>query len=269
MSQANVERYRQGIDAFNRRDLDDGPGSQGWRRPTRDHGRWPARSRPSRGAHPARGHDGHQGWWNGLLGVFPDFRIEIVWVRDAGNLTVSELRISQGSTATASDDAALTSTNRYGRRRSAGSAMDWRCGGRCSQASTTPSTLPPLATGEAMSRNCPQRPAGQTSPVPVTRGPESWLRDVASASCRLVAWTSYCQPLTDTVSKLPPGCGSRGRNVIGTPPLGWSPNCRYIQGGDPDSTGPDGTYTRSLAWCSRARTRRPPPCQARCCPTRS
>ncbi len=26
-----------------------------------------------------------------LLGVFPDFKIEIVWVRDAGNLTVAEL----------------------------------------------------------------------------------------------------------------------------------------------------------------------------------
>ncbi len=31
-------------------------------------------------------------WWNDVLGVFPDFKIEIVWVREAGNLTVSELR---------------------------------------------------------------------------------------------------------------------------------------------------------------------------------
>ena len=38
------------------------------------------------------GHDGVREWWNGLLGVFADFRIEIVWVRDAGNPTVSELR---------------------------------------------------------------------------------------------------------------------------------------------------------------------------------
>ena len=35
-----------------------------------------------RGRHP-EGHDGVREWWNGLLGVFPDFRIEIV-VRDAG-----------------------------------------------------------------------------------------------------------------------------------------------------------------------------------------
>jgi hypothetical protein len=85
MSQENVERYRQGIDAFNRRDLD----------------AFLAMADPlvvgvsrvlaiERGTY--EGHDGTRDWWNGLLGVFPDFRIEIVGVRDTGNLTVAELR---------------------------------------------------------------------------------------------------------------------------------------------------------------------------------
>ena len=85
MSQENVERYRQGIDAFNRRDLDAflalaDPGVTGISRVLAIEGVT------------YEGHDGTREWWNGLLGVFPDFRIEIVWVRDAGNLTVSELR---------------------------------------------------------------------------------------------------------------------------------------------------------------------------------
>jgi hypothetical protein len=85
MSQENIARYRQGIDAFNRRDLDAflalaDPGVIGSSRVLAIEG----------GTYV--GHDGTREWWNGLLGVFPDFRIEIVWVRDAGNLTVSELR---------------------------------------------------------------------------------------------------------------------------------------------------------------------------------
>ena len=85
MSQENVERYRQGIDAFNRRDLDAflalaDPRVIGVSRVLAIEG----------GTY--EGHDGTRDGWNGLLSVFPDFRIEIVWVRDAGNLTVSELR---------------------------------------------------------------------------------------------------------------------------------------------------------------------------------
>lgn len=85
MSQENVERYRRGIDAFNRRDLDAflalaDPGVVGVSRVLAIEG----------GTY--GGHDGTREWWNGLLGVFPDFRIEIVSVRDAGSLTVSGLR---------------------------------------------------------------------------------------------------------------------------------------------------------------------------------
>jgi hypothetical protein len=85
MSQENVERYRQGIDAFNRRDLDAflalaDPGVIGISRVLAIEG----------GTYV--GHDGTKEWWNGLLGVFPNFKIEVVWVRDAGSRTVSELR---------------------------------------------------------------------------------------------------------------------------------------------------------------------------------
>ena len=85
MSQENVDRYRQGIDAFNRRDLDaflalSDPGVVGVSRVLAIQGdTW-------------EGQDGTTEWWTDLLGVFPDFKIEIVWVRDTGNLTVSELR---------------------------------------------------------------------------------------------------------------------------------------------------------------------------------
>ena len=85
MSQENVRLYRKGIDAFNRRDLDAflalaHPDVVGVSRVLAVEG----------GIY--HGHDGTREWWNNLLGVFPDFAIEIVSVRDAGHLTVSELR---------------------------------------------------------------------------------------------------------------------------------------------------------------------------------
>ena len=87
MSEQNVELYRRGIEAFNRRDLDAflalaHPDVVGVSRVL-------AIERET-----YRGHDGTREWWNDLLGVFPDFTIEIVWVRDTGDLTVSELRNS-------------------------------------------------------------------------------------------------------------------------------------------------------------------------------
>jgi ketosteroid isomerase-like protein len=99
MSQENVELYRRGIEAFNRRDLEAflalaHPDVVGISRVLAIEG------------DSYRGHDGTREWWNDLLGVFPDFTIEVVWVRDAGDLTVSELRNSahgEGSPAPLED----------------------------------------------------------------------------------------------------------------------------------------------------------------------
>jgi ketosteroid isomerase-like protein len=84
MSEENVKLYRQGIDAFNRRDLDAflalaHPEVVGVSRVLAVEG----------GIY--EGHDATREWWNNLLGVFPDFTVEIVSVRDAGRMTVSEL----------------------------------------------------------------------------------------------------------------------------------------------------------------------------------
>ena len=84
-----------------------------------------------------RGHDGTREWWKDLLGVFPDFMIDIMWVRDAGDLTVSELRNSaQG------EGCASPSKSSCGRYRSG--AMDGSFGGRFMKANKTPSKLPGL-----------------------------------------------------------------------------------------------------------------------------
>jgi ketosteroid isomerase-like protein len=85
MSQENVERYRRGIDAFNRRDIEAFMASYD-----------PEVVAVSRilavegGTY--RGHDGIRRWWKDLLDVFPDFTIEIISVRDAGNSLVAGLR---------------------------------------------------------------------------------------------------------------------------------------------------------------------------------
>jgi ketosteroid isomerase-like protein len=95
MSEENVELYRRGIEAFNRRDLDAFLALA--------HADVVGISRVlAIEGDSYRGHDGTREWWNDLLGVFPDFRIEVVWVRDAGDLTVSELQNSahgEGSAA--------------------------------------------------------------------------------------------------------------------------------------------------------------------------
>ena len=84
MSQENVELYRRGIEAFNRRDLDAFLALAD-----------PDVTSVSRvlaiEAGPYHGHDGVREWWNALLDVFPDFSIEILSVRDGGQVTVAEL----------------------------------------------------------------------------------------------------------------------------------------------------------------------------------
>jgi ketosteroid isomerase-like protein len=84
MPEGNVMRYRQGIDAFNRRDLDAflalaHPDVTGVSRVLEIEGS------------PYQGHEGARKWWTTLLDVFPDFTIDVVSVRGTGDLTVSGL----------------------------------------------------------------------------------------------------------------------------------------------------------------------------------
>ena len=128
MSQENVDLYRQGIDTFNRRDLQAflalaDPDVVGVSRLLALEGGT------------LRGHDGARQWWDDLLGVFPDFTMEVVSVRDAGRLTVSALRNrahGEGSGAPSS---------RWCGRSPSGATGGW-FDGRCTKASRTPSTTP-------------------------------------------------------------------------------------------------------------------------------
>ena len=40
------------------------------------------------------GHDGLRRWWEDLFGVYPDFAMEVVEVRDLGDLTLAALRFA-------------------------------------------------------------------------------------------------------------------------------------------------------------------------------
>ena len=85
MSQENVEITRRAFQAFDDRDLeallallDD------------DVEAFPILAGMEGGYH---GHDGIRRWWAGLLGTFPDFRAEVVEVRDLGDLTLAVLHM--------------------------------------------------------------------------------------------------------------------------------------------------------------------------------
>jgi hypothetical protein len=84
MADENADLYRLGIEAFNRRDLDAflamaHPDVVGVSRVLAiEGGRY-------------RGHDGVREWWADLLGVFPDFVIDVLSVRTAGRSTVARL----------------------------------------------------------------------------------------------------------------------------------------------------------------------------------
>ena len=79
MSEENVELYRRGIEAFNRRDLEGflalaDPDVVGILASPSDRGR------------SFRGHDGIREWWNDSSLSSPSFRIEVEEVRDTGDL---------------------------------------------------------------------------------------------------------------------------------------------------------------------------------------
>ena len=83
MSEENVELARRSIDAFNRRDLD---------------ALLALMDEDVRGAPPLaslegdyHGHAGIRRWWESLFENLPDFTIEIIEVRDPGDLTIAVL----------------------------------------------------------------------------------------------------------------------------------------------------------------------------------
>jgi ketosteroid isomerase-like protein len=84
MSQENLELHLRALDAVNRRDLpallalmdDDVEAAS-------------ALVAIEGGYH---GHDGMRVWWRALLEAFPDFAIEVLEVRDHGDVTVAAIR---------------------------------------------------------------------------------------------------------------------------------------------------------------------------------
>ena len=84
MSQENVELAHEVFNAVNRRDLD------GFLQlMDADVAAFPRQASMQGGC---RSHVGIRHWWADLLDVFPDFAIEVVEVRDLGDLTLGELR---------------------------------------------------------------------------------------------------------------------------------------------------------------------------------
>jgi ketosteroid isomerase-like protein len=84
MPQENVELHRRAFDAFNRRDLDAllalmDADVQAVSLLVAIEGGY-------------IGHDGMRRWWRDLLESWPDYTVEVVDVRDLGDLTVAALR---------------------------------------------------------------------------------------------------------------------------------------------------------------------------------
>jgi ketosteroid isomerase-like protein len=85
MSRENVELYYRGIDAYNRRDLDAFLALMG------DEVEAVSRLVAMEGDY--HGHAGIRRWWDNLFEVLPDVAIEVIEVRDHGDLTVAAIRL--------------------------------------------------------------------------------------------------------------------------------------------------------------------------------
>jgi ketosteroid isomerase-like protein len=85
MSKENVELAHQAVGAFNRRDLDAllaliDPDAKALPRLAGMEG----------GYH---GHEGIRRWWQNLLDAWPDYKAEIIEVRDFGHTTLAKVRV--------------------------------------------------------------------------------------------------------------------------------------------------------------------------------
>jgi ketosteroid isomerase-like protein len=87
MSQENVERAYRAFDAINRRDLDAFVGLMD------PEVKFTTRFIVMAGDPYYRGHDGIREWWEDLLGIFPDFSVETLEVRDLGDLVIGAVHV--------------------------------------------------------------------------------------------------------------------------------------------------------------------------------
>ena len=86
MSQGNVELQYRAADAFNRRDID------AFLALCDPDGEFTTRVSELEGGGPYRGHDGVRSWLEDLLGISPDFSVEIEEVLDLGAVTIARQR---------------------------------------------------------------------------------------------------------------------------------------------------------------------------------
>jgi ketosteroid isomerase-like protein len=86
MSQETVELIHRGADAFNRRDLG------AFLALMDEEAEVLSRLASMEGGY--HGHDGVRRYWENLFDVYPDLTTEIIEVRDVGDLTIAEQRLS-------------------------------------------------------------------------------------------------------------------------------------------------------------------------------
>ena len=112
MSQENVELLYRGFDALNRREVD------AFLALIDDDIEFVPRVSAIEGESAYRGHDGVRRWWSSLLDVFPDYRMELVEVRDIGDLTFATFQArghGAGSAAPTDNPAWIVSRWRRGK----------------------------------------------------------------------------------------------------------------------------------------------------------
>jgi ketosteroid isomerase-like protein len=84
MSQENVELVYRAMDAFNRRDLDASLALMD------DDVEVASRIVAIEGG--LRGHDGFRHWWQNWLDTWPDYKVEVIEVRDGADVTLAAFR---------------------------------------------------------------------------------------------------------------------------------------------------------------------------------
>jgi ketosteroid isomerase-like protein len=87
MSEENVELTNRAYEAFNRRDLD------AFLALVDPEVEFTTRYLEMEADRSYRGHEGVREWWRTLLGIFPDFMLEVLEVRDLGDTVIAPLRV--------------------------------------------------------------------------------------------------------------------------------------------------------------------------------